>query len=722
MGTELRRMGIALLSLFLAVCLSGCGGGGGDGGGGGGGGGSTLKVRFAFAGNFDGTVSVFGVDANPGGLRYLGYLKINGFAVQDIVVHPSNHYAYVLTSDGTLTAFSFDSQSGVLTLINSVSVGSNPSDILLDADGKFLYATSRGNSTISTYSIASATGALSAVGTPLPTGGEPAKIALAPSGLFAYVANRSPAHISIYTRNTSTGVLTLSATTTTLGDPLAAIIVNKAGTFAYVTETSSSNNVHVLGIDASTGNLTPVQAVSAGNTPLDIRLDNNNAFAYVANANSHNVSVFSINAGDGKLTSVQTIASGQDPRSLALDVDNKYLYVATFQSVDVSAYTVDATTGMLTLIDHFRARSGLNAIALSPKEASFVTRYVFAPDGDVHGYSVDTTTGTLNSPTTTAAGTNPLQMALTPNSRFAYVVNSGTINVSNSRSISVFQFDAATGTLGTNVQTVSPPSTWDSQVLLLRVIVEPSGRFLYLLGQPSTLSLPGRIAVYTINQTNGTLGSPTELSTGAGPENMVIHPAGRYLYSINSFGDTIALYEVDGSSGALALKQTFTPGQDGQSLGRPMTLAFHPNGRYAYVALHDDNELVRFFINPSNGFLESPQRTSTAQIPTDPRPRYIAVDPSGSHAYASHQSGDVSTWNIDPTTFSLSFAGTVLLQNQSPTWIAPDPHSRFTYIVVSGGIARATIGPGGALSVQETTTTGTGSSFSRTATIVSVIQ
>jgi 6-phosphogluconolactonase (cycloisomerase 2 family) len=153
-----------------------------------------------------------------------------------------------------------------------------------------------------------------------------------------------------------------------------------------------------------------------------------------------------------------------------------------------------------------------------------------------------------------------------------------------------------------------------------------------------------------------------------------------------------------------------------------MNLAFHPNGRYAYVALHDDNELVRYSISPSNGFLESRQAVSTTtQISGDARPRYIAVDPSGLYAYASHQSGDVSTWNID-STFALSFTGTVLLQNQSPTWIALDPHSRFAYIVVSGGIARATIGPGGALNLQETTTTGTGSSFSRTATIVPVFQ
>jgi 6-phosphogluconolactonase (cycloisomerase 2 family) len=707
--------------MAVAACSSGGGGdgGGGSGGGGGGGGGGTAvpQIRFAFAGNSDGTVSIFGVDPNPGGLRHIGYLKINGFPVQDIVVHSNNQYAYVLTSDGTLTAFSFDSQSGALTLVNSVAVGGNPSDILLDADGRFLYATSRTARTVSTYAIASANGALSLAGAQ-PTGTEPVKIALAPSGQFAYVANRSAQTVSIYARDTTTGVLTLSATTPSLGDSPTAIIVNKAGTFAYVTYASSTNNVEVFSL-ATPGALTFVQTVSAGDTPLDIQLDNNNAFAYVANVNSDSVSVFSINASDGKLTSFQTMATGDDPRALRLDIDNKYLYVATFGSSEVSAYTVAAATGMLTLIDHFRARNGLNAIAISSSTTAFSTlaRHAFAPDGDVHGYSVDATTGALSSPTTKTAGTDPLQVALTPDNRFAYVLNL------TSSSISVFQFNAASGTLGTTVQTASPPSTWATDVLLYRILVDPSGRFLYLLDGRNINDLSGRIAVYTIDQTNGRLTFASEVSTGRNPENMVIHPAGRYLYSIDSFGDTITLFEVGGSNGALTIKQTFFPGLTGSGFGRPITLAFHPNGRYAYVTLDDDKQLVRYFIDPSNGFLTASQAVTitTAQITTDPSPRYIAVDPSGLYAYVSHQGGDVSTWNIDPSSFALSFASTVAVQNL-PTWIALDPNGQFAYTVVTGGIARLTIGSGGALSFQETTTTGTGGSFFRTATVVSVIQ
>jgi 6-phosphogluconolactonase (cycloisomerase 2 family) len=672
------------------------------------------QVRFALAGNSDGTVSLFGVDADPGGLRYLGYVKINSSAVQDIAIHPDKPYGYVVTSDGTLTAYSFDNGNGTLGQVNSVAVGADATDILIEPGGKFLYAISENDKTISTYSIATDTGALTAAGAPNFTGADPVRIALAPSGRFAYVVNRTDGSVSIYMRDAGTGALTPSSTNN-LGSTPTAIALNKAGTFAYVTYASLTDNVEVFGVDADTGALTSVQTVSAGDTPLDILLDNHDAYAYAANANSDNISVFGVNAGDGKLTFIQNVSSSEEPRRLALDIDNKYLYAAAFTAAEVSAYAVDAGTGNLTPIDRFRARSGLNAIALAngTPAFSFMAKSAFAPDGDVHGYGVDAATGALGSPTATTAGNTPLQVALTPDQRFAYVVNQ------NSKNISVFQYDADSGALGANVHTVSIP---DADAVPYRIAVDPSGRFLYVLDQRSVSGLSGRIYAYGINTNDGALAYIQTRATGRNPENMAIHPAGRYLYTIDSFGDTITLFEIDGTSGVLTQKQTFTPGRTGSGMGRPITMAFHPNGRYVYVTLEDDNEIVRYFINPSNGFLESPLRASTTPVSSDPRPRYISVDPSGLHAYVSHWSGDISTLNIDPGTFALSFASTVAVDGD-PSWLAQDPnaHSQFLYAVVTGGLARLTIGSGGALSLQETTGTGTGSSFSRTATIVSVI-
>jgi YVTN family beta-propeller protein len=73
-------------------------------------------------------------------------------------------------------------------------------------------------------------------------------------------------------------------------------------------------------------------------------------FAYVTNNGSNNVSMYTINATTGALTSVGTIAAGQFPTSVAVHPSGKFVYVTNFGSNTVSMYSIDATTGALTLI------------------------------------------------------------------------------------------------------------------------------------------------------------------------------------------------------------------------------------------------------------------------------------------------------------------------------------------------------------------------------------
>ena len=73
-------------------------------------------------------------------------------------------------------------------------------------------------------------------------------------------------------------------------------------------------------------------------------------FAYVTNSSSNDVSMYTINATTGALTSIGTIAAGTDPVSVAVDPSGKFAYVANSSSNDVSMYTINATTGALTPI------------------------------------------------------------------------------------------------------------------------------------------------------------------------------------------------------------------------------------------------------------------------------------------------------------------------------------------------------------------------------------
>lgn len=714
MAISLRYRPFSLLGgLWLVLALAGCHG---VVGGGGGSAPAASHSRFAFTGDGDGTVSVFGINGKT--LRYGGYAVIGRAAVLDLAVAPDQGHLYVLAADGTLGAYGIDAGSGALTRVNAVTVSGGAVDILLSADGRFLYTVNSAANSVSTYAVSSTTGGLSVAGSSLKAGASPLRIALAPSGAFAYVLNRADQSVSIYTRDKSTGTLTLSTTTSLPAKPTA-LALNKAGTFAYIIYAAATGNVGVYGVDGATGDLSPVQTVTAGDTPADIVLDANDAFAYVAGTNTDRVDVFRIDAANGRLTSVQSMASAPDPRDLTLSPDGQYLYAATFADDALTTYAVDGSTGRLARVDDTRTRAGLNAVALASGASAYSVRaaYLFAPDGNVHAFPADAATGALGAPASEAAGTNPVQVALRPDNRYAYVVNS------TSNTLSVFAFDTTSGTLGALVETDQAPSEWRQNLPMdiTRAAIDPSGRFLYLLDHRGTTALNGRIAAYTIDPASGGLTYQGQVSSGdLNPMDLVMHPAGHYIYAINTGGNSIAAFAIDPATGTLTQSNSFQAGQSGA--GRPIALAFTPNGRYAYATLESDQQLVRYDVAANGDLTHAAAVDITAgEVPTDPRPRSIAVDPSGRYAYVSHWSGDVSTWTIDPGTYALTFAGTAAV-GSLPDWVTLDPNGRFAYTVVTGGVTRLSVGTGGTLSLQDTTSTGTGNSTFRTATIVSVIQ
>jgi len=74
--------------------------------------------RFAYvAGNVDGTISAFTVNAATGQLRHNGYV-FAGHLPEAIVVDAGNKFVYVLNSgDDTISAFSINPSNGALTVV-----------------------------------------------------------------------------------------------------------------------------------------------------------------------------------------------------------------------------------------------------------------------------------------------------------------------------------------------------------------------------------------------------------------------------------------------------------------------------------------------------------------------------------------------------------------------------------------------------------------------------
>jgi len=139
-----------------------------------------------------------------------------GSGPRHVAIHPSQKYVYLTEElSGTVAAFNF-AEDGKLKLFQTISAvpenykGSlGGADIHVSPDGKFLYASNRGElNDLVIFSIDAATGILSVVGHQSTLGVKPRNFNFDPSGNFLLVANQESDSIIIFSVNHETGLLT----------------------------------------------------------------------------------------------------------------------------------------------------------------------------------------------------------------------------------------------------------------------------------------------------------------------------------------------------------------------------------------------------------------------------------------------------------------------------------------------------------------------------------
>jgi 6-phosphogluconolactonase (cycloisomerase 2 family) len=138
-----------------------------------------------------------------------------------LIVDPTSAYLYVANAgDNTVSEFNIDATTGALTLAGTpVPTGTFPFFVTVDPSGKHVYVANTGSASgytapgsISQYSIG-AGGALSLIGTAT-AGMGTSSVTVDPTGTYAYATNRGESSLSQYTIGPTTGALTLMLTPT----------------------------------------------------------------------------------------------------------------------------------------------------------------------------------------------------------------------------------------------------------------------------------------------------------------------------------------------------------------------------------------------------------------------------------------------------------------------------------------------------------------------------
>jgi YVTN family beta-propeller protein len=339
---------------------------------------------------------------------------------------------------------------------------------------------------------------------------------------------------------------------------------------------------------------------TGGVSPHSVVVDPTGKFAYVANSSSNNVSMYTINATTGALTSVGRIAAELSPTSIAIDPSGKFAYLANddvleFMAGNVSVYAINPTTGVLTSIGSpVAADFGAHSVTVDPF-GKFV--YV-ANDGDfevtggsVSMYTINTTTGALTSIGTMAAPCAPppspgscasYSVALDPSGKFAYVANEGGFAPT---SVSMYIINATTGAL-TSIGTIAAGGR------AVSVAVHPSGKYAYVANG----SDPPGVSMYTI-ATTGALTSIGLIAAGGAPAYVAVDPSGKFAYVTNSGSNDVSMYSINTTTGALTSMGTTAAGSG------PASIAIDPSGKFAYVTNSGSNDVSMYTIDGATGAL-----------------------------------------------------------------------------------------------------------------------
>ncbi len=151
--------------------------------------------------------------------------------------HPNGHWFYSLQEEGSnVVLFDYEAQEGRLAARQTVSTlppgfaGSNfCSEILVSAEGRFLYAGNRLHDSIAIFSIG-ATGALTYVGEQWSHGNYPRSFNFDPTGRFLYSCNQRGDNLAVFRVDRQTGGLAFTGHYTPVGNPSIILFLDLAKT------------------------------------------------------------------------------------------------------------------------------------------------------------------------------------------------------------------------------------------------------------------------------------------------------------------------------------------------------------------------------------------------------------------------------------------------------------------------------------------------------------
>jgi 6-phosphogluconolactonase len=286
-----------------------------------------------------------------------------------LTVHPNGRFVYAVneyeheaSGSGTVSAFSFDAQTGSLEFLNSQSShGLDPCHLCLDRTGTFVIVANYSGGTICVLPIledgrlGDACDVVQHYGSINGSHLHPHAVMFDPSNRFLLVPDLGLDKLMVYEFDASTSTLepgSSPVTMTAKGAGPRQLCLHPTGTFVYqINELNSTLTAyrfdHGALLELETVSSLPI-GFEGKNTGADVQVTPDGRFLYGSNRGHDSLVIFAIRAdGTLELAGHQSTL-GKNPRSFAISPNGKYLLVANQGSSNVVEFRIDHLTGMLT--------------------------------------------------------------------------------------------------------------------------------------------------------------------------------------------------------------------------------------------------------------------------------------------------------------------------------------------------------------------------------------
>lgn len=306
------------------------------------------------------------------------------------------------------------------------------------------------------------------------------------------------------------------------------------------------------------------------------------------------------------------------------------------------------------------------------KFIGYIGTYTKGNSEGIYKFSLDTEAKKLSEVTTAAKLDNPTYLTVTEDNQYLYAV----VKQGDNGGLASFQINQETGNLEALNAVVTPGSP------PCHVSVSSDRRVVF-----SSNYHKGTVESYLTNVESGSLNPALSIMQleGSGPherqEKPHTHYAGptpdkKYVIAVDLGIDQVITYKVEDGNLSEANRLTVNPGSG------PRHIAFHPNGKTAYVMTEISSEVI--VLNYQDGAFEPVQYIST--IPEDftanNQGSAIHISADGRYVYAGNRGHDsIAVFSVNEETGELSLVEITSTEGNWPRDFVLDPSE--TFVVAS---------------------------------------